>query len=613
MAQKNSVGKTMVWIILGLLILGLGGFGVTGLGGTVRKVGTVGDQVITVDEYVRELRQEIRATEAQIGQTLTMEQARLFGIDQQALGRLVALAAFDDEVARIGISVGDENVRRELLDISAFQGIDGKFDPEAYRFALEQVGLSDAEFEADLRAEAARTLVQGAIVAGVPMPETFTETLAQYVGERRSFTFASLTAEDLPEPIAEPDEADLKAYYDAHPDAFRLPETKKITYVLLTPEMLLDKVDIDEDAVRTLYNDRADQYHIPERRLVERLAFGDEAAATTAKAQLDVNGTTFEQLVTGRGLALADVDMGDVTAEDLGEAAEAIFAAATGDVVGPLPSPVGPALYRVNGVLAERITTFEDARQELSDELATERARRDIDAQIAPTDDLLAGGATLEEVAQETDAQLGQIDWSVNSTDGVAAYDAFRTAAAAATAEDYPAVDSLDDGGLFALRVDEILPERAEPFEEARPQVIAAWTAAETAKALEAMASAAILKLAETGSFEDAGLTVRVENGLTRRAFIDGTGADFMNQVFEMEPDSVRVIASGQSAQIVRLDAIAPPEDNSEIAAFRTSIQRELDQALSQALFQSFLSDVQSRANPQIDQNALNAVMASFR
>ena len=60
------------------------------------------------------------------------------------------------------------------------------------------------------------------------------------------------------------------------------------------------------------------------------------------------------------------MDLGDVRKIDLGRAGDAVFAAAAGDIVGPLDSAVGPALFRVNAVLAAQETTFEEALPELA-------------------------------------------------------------------------------------------------------------------------------------------------------------------------------------------------------------------------------------------------------
>lgn len=612
-AGVKTLSKTFVWILMGLLVVGLAGFGAVNMTGTIRTVATVGDQLITVDEYGRELQREIRAIEAQTGQTMPMSQARQLGLDQVVLTRLVSLASLDHEVAQLGLSIGDANLQQEIIEIPAFQGINGQFDRESYRFALEQARINETEFEADLRAESARTLVQGAIMADARMPVEMVQTLTGFIASRRSFTLARVTASSLTTPLAEPNDADLKTYYDAHPDAFTLPESKHLTYVLMTPAMVLDQVEIDDDALRQLFDDRSAQYSLPERRLVERLVFGDDTTAADAMAQLEVKGTTFEALVTDRDLTLSDIDMGDVTADDLGAAAEAVFAAEIGDVVGPLPSALGPALFRVNGTLAARNTSFDDVKAELRDELAGERARRLVDAQAENIDDLLAGGATLEELETETDMELGDIIWTRDSFDGVAAYEGFRNAASAVTDTDFPKIAFLDDGGMFALRLEEVLPERPEPFDTARDQASAAWTSEQLDDALRARAQEAIAKLATSGNFADSGLSFRVENGLSRTAYLDNTPADFMTQVFEMDDNEMRVIGGNGAVFLVRLDAKLPPEETPELAAMQSAFGEELNQALSQALFQAFLQDARLRAQPMIDQRALNAVQAGFQ
>ncbi|WP_171090237.1 MULTISPECIES: peptidylprolyl isomerase [unclassified Ruegeria] len=611
-AGAKSLSKTFVWILMGLLMLGLAGFGATNLSGTVRTVAQVGDESISVDEYVRELQREIRAVEAQTGQPMQMSQARDLGLDQNALARLTALAALDNEVGQLGISIGDENLQQEIVAIPAFQGVDGSFDREAYRFQLEQIGMTDSEFETDLRKETARTIVQGAIMGGVEMPATLTDTMTDYIGARRSFTVATVGTEALENPIAEPTDAQIQTYYDENGDLFTLPRTKQLTYAILSPAMLIDSVEVDQDALQKLYEDRSDEYNQPERRLVERLNFPDEQAASEAKAQLEVGGTTFEQLVRERDLELNDIDLGDVTREDLGEAADAVFAADLDTVVGPLPSVFGPALFRINGSLAADNVPFEEAEPTLREELAAERARRLIEAQSEDINDMLAGGATLEELADETEMELGQIDWTRESSDEIAAYDGFRVAAEAVQEGDFPEIAFLEDGSIFALRLNEVLPRRPEPLDSARDRVAAAWLQAETNKALEDRANAVLTQLATDGDFTTTGLPFRVENALTRTAFLDDVPADFMNEVFQMEPGELRVIGGNGAALLVRLDEVLPPADTDELRQLREALSAQMNQALSQNIFNAYVRDAQTRARPVVDQQALNAVQSSF-
>ena len=613
MAKKGfSLSKTAVWVLMGLLILGLGGFGAINLSGNLRSIGSVGDKPISVDQYARQLQQEIRAIEAQTGESLPFARAQEMGLDRAVLQRIVRNRALDHEAAEMGISIGDATLRDEIVAISAFQGIDGNFDREGYRFALQQSGMSEAAFETSIREEAARGLLQRAILGGVSMPNTYARTLVDYVAEERSFTWARLSADDLDTPVAEPTEEELQAYYDANTDDFMLPASKSITYAWLRPEDLLDEVEVPEEELRAEYDARSDEYDQPERRLVERLVFANEEAATQAAAALEVDGTTFEALVEERGLALADVDMGDVAKSDLDAAGDAVFTAESGEIVGPLPSSLGPALFRVNGILPAQNVPFEEAREVLEETLAISRATRAVEARAQEIDDRLAGGATLEDLAKETKMNLGAIDWTQESSEGLAAYGAFREAAAGLSADAFPQIDQLEDGGIFAMRLDETKPERPEPFEQARDAVQTAWRNAQIVEALTAKAESLTTELAKEGGFEAAGLEPKLGEGMTRSSYVDGTPDNFMDQVFDLDEGGVAVLPAGDHVVVLRLDAVTPAGENDETQALMDRLSQQLDQALAQGLFDIYSNAVMRDADPQIDQRAVSAVHVNF-
>jgi peptidyl-prolyl cis-trans isomerase D len=613
MAKKGfSLSKTAVWVLMGLLILGLGGFGAINLSGNLRSIGSVGDKSISVDQYARQLQQEIRAIEAQTGESLPFARAQEMGLDRAVLQRIVRNRALDHEAAEMGISIGDATLRDEIVAISAFQGIDGNFDREGYRFALQQSGMSEAAFETSIREEAARGLLQRAILGGVSMPNTYARTLVDYVAEERSFTWARLSADDLDTPVAEPTEEELQAFYDANSEDFMLPASKSITYAWLRPEDLLDEVEVPEDELRAEYDARSDEYDQPERRLVERLVFANEEAANQAAAALEVDGTTFEALVEERGLALADVDMGDVAKSDLDAAGDAVFTAESGEIVGPLPSSLGPALFRVNGILPAQNVPFEEAREVLEETLAISRATRAVEARAQEIDDRLAGGATLEDLAEETKMNLGAIDWTQESSEGIAAYGAFREAAAGLSADAFPQIDQLEDGGIFAMRLDETKPERPEPFEQARDAIQTAWRNAQIVEALTAKAESLTTELAKEGGFEAAGLEPKLGEGMTRSSYVDGTPDNFMDQVFDLDEGGVAVLPAGDHVVVLRLDAVTPAGENDETQALMDRLSQQLDQALAQGLFDIYSNAVMRDADPQIDQRAVSAVHVNF-
>lgn len=613
MAAKG-ISNTMAWILLGLLILGLGGFGVTNLSGNVRSVGSVGEQQIGVDDYARALQREIRAIEAERGSALGFAEAQQMGVPESVLTRLVASAAFDYETARIGLSVGDETLRDEIVSMQQFRGLDGRFDREAYRFGLDQAGLTETQFEEDIRAETARSFLQAAVVAGVRMPDGYMDALTEYLGQRREVAWAVLDRTDLVTGLPVPEEADLAAYHRQHADRYTLPERKRIVYAWLSPEMLLDSVEVDETALREAYEARTGEYNRPERRLVERLAFADDAAAAAARARIENGEADFETVVAERGLDLADTDLGDVTRDDLGEAAEAVFAAEVGEVVGPLPSAVGPALFRVDARLAAQTVTFDEALPDLREELAAGRARRMVEGRIDATDDLLAGGATIEDLARETGMELGSIDWHPGVSDGIAAFEAFRTAAAALSEDDYPEVAMLEDGGIFAMRLDETIAPELQPLDAVREEVAAAWSAEKLVEELKKQAEPLVSKLESGTSFADAGLSEDDSQTLTRRSFVAGAPVELVERAFELDPGQVALVGDAGRLFVLRLDAVMDPDpDDSDLRQLQGVLRQQAASGLAQDLFQVLANDIRARAGIELDQSALNAVHANFR
>ena len=245
-------GKLVVWIILLLLIVGLAGFGTANFGGGVQSIGRIGDTEIPVNRYARALQQRLSQVQQQTGQALSLSQAQSFGLDRAVLGEVVGLTALEDEAARIGLSVGDAQVRDEIVQIPAFQGTDGQFDREGYQFALDSNGVSVDEFEASIRQDLSRSILQGAVIGGVVTPKILTDTLYAYARETRSLAWVTLDAEALDAPVPAPDDAQLDAYYQANPADYTLPERRRLTYAWLTPEMLAPTVEVTDEDLRAL-------------------------------------------------------------------------------------------------------------------------------------------------------------------------------------------------------------------------------------------------------------------------------------------------------------------------------------------------------------------------
>lgn len=618
MAKAKSAQNIFVWILMALLVVGLAGFGIDGfLSQTVRSVGQVGGRDISTNSYARALQQEIRAIEQQFGQALPFAQLQAMGLDTQVRAQLVTRAALESEAERIGISVGDESVQQTITAIPAFRGPGGGFDRDTYRFTLQNAGQTPSEFEAEIRRDAARGILQAATSAGVETPQAMRDALLDHYAARHSFALFTLSEDQLETPVADPSEAEIEAYYSASTEQFMAPEIRAITYAWLSPAMVLDTIEVDEEALRQLYESRMADYIQPERRLVERLVFPDTDTAAAAMARIEAGEASFEDIVAERGLSLDDTDMGDVTQSALGAAGEAVFAIAEpGTVSGPHPSTVGPALFRMNAILSAQEVTLAEVEDELRNELAADRARRVIADDIDLYEDLLAGGATIEDLGSETAMELGQIDWTEDTSDGIAAYAEFREAAGAADIGDFPEILGLADGGIFALRLDTITPPAPRPLAEVRGEVEAAARARAVDAALAERAQVLSADIARDGInavAEAQEMPFDSFEQITRTDTLPGLTDTLLDAVFDAEPGTPVVHVTGERAFVAIVTDRQPPDpEDAQTLRLVDAIDEQIGGALAQDVFGYFARALEREAGISFNEAAIQAVHANF-
>ncbi|WP_112309737.1 peptidyl-prolyl cis-trans isomerase [Pseudogemmobacter bohemicus] len=616
--KKNKGTSALTWLMTGMLILGLGGFGVSNFGGTVNSIGSVGKIDLSVRDYAQAVRDEAAKLSQQLGTRIAVQQAIGFGIDRQALAGLVTRAALDNAALSFGLSVGDATVAQEVMKERAFIGSSGTFDRAVYREALSRAGWREAEFEENLRRDAARTLLSGAVTGGFTAPGATTDVIYKWVAERRGFSLIRLTEASLTAPLAEPDEAAVKAWYDARIADFTRPESKRIRYAVLLPETIAVGLPVEEEDIKAMYQARISEFVTPPRRLIERLVYPDEAGREAALAQLTAGEATFEDLVSARGLSMDAVDMGDVSEAALGEAGPVVFAGAEGAVVSADTS-LGPALFRINGLLPGEETTYEEARDDLAQEVRLEVARKEINLKIDEIDDLLASGASLDELAGQTGMVLGQIDYvasgpGAQTDDKLEGYQAFRTAANALQQGDFPEAIALDDGGVVAMEFVEILPPAPIPFETAKPEAQAALQQDRLKAALDAR-GLELKTAAESGSdFATLGTVEAVAETSRDGATTENIPAAVLEAAFAMKAGDIRLVEDGSFIGLLRLDHVtAAPETGDEAEALKAAIASQLEQQVAQDAFTAFTASMADQAGMTIDQNAINLVNSGLQ
>ena len=213
------------------------------IGGRSNNVGSVNGVDIGYQEYQAAIERQRETTKQQTGNDIPEEQFDQFR--DQVWETLVTEKLIEQEVQRLGITVSNQEIKDIILgdDPPAFlkqNFIDslGRFNREMYEEAIfnpqnEQILLQAEEVVKQTRY---REKLQSLLEAGITVSDA--EIKRKYI-EQNTFMDAqyALFANALfPDSILNITEKDLRDYYDANPDKFKVNAQRKLSYVLFRNE-----------------------------------------------------------------------------------------------------------------------------------------------------------------------------------------------------------------------------------------------------------------------------------------------------------------------------------------------------------------------------------------
>src|SRR6478609_8787115 len=152
-ASSNWLGKTIMSVVMGVLIISFGVWGIADIfrGFRQSRLAKVGHNEISTEQSRQLYTDKLQQIGRQFGRPLTMEQARAFGLDRQVLQQTIAEAALDEEARRMGLGQSDAETMRMIYADPNFKGLNGTFDPARFQTTIRQFGFTEQRYLAEQR------------------------------------------------------------------------------------------------------------------------------------------------------------------------------------------------------------------------------------------------------------------------------------------------------------------------------------------------------------------------------------------------------------------------------------------------------------------------------
>jgi peptidyl-prolyl cis-trans isomerase D len=439
--------------------------------------------------YQQQLAQAERATNGQLSD------AQRNDIKRRVLDDFVSSEAIVSRADALGYRVGDREVLQEMSMIPAFQ-VDGKFSLDHALALLHAQGRSVSEIEELFRRDVKLRQLDQALSASSFATPTELKRLLALTRQQRQVSWAVLSAAKYGE-AATPDEAAIKAYYDAHKADYMTPETVNLHYVEISLAQLSAKVSVDDAQLKAYYDEQKaknpERFTQPEQRRVRHilLAVSDpkEDAAVKEKAEGILKraqgGEDFAKLAKefsqDPGSAQQGGDLGMAEKKSfVGPFADAAFSMNVGEIKGPVKTQFGYHILKLDAIQPAAEKSFEQARADLEIEFRRNEAERlynDAADQLA--DAALQNTSDIDVVARKAGLTVSDIP-NFSHTDGGGALGKSQAVIDAAFSPDVldghlsPIVEVEKGRGVVLRSTDHKLPEQ-KPLEAVRSEVVAAW------------------------------------------------------------------------------------------------------------------------------------------
>jgi peptidyl-prolyl cis-trans isomerase D len=617
-ASSNWLGKAIMAVVMGVLIIS---FGVWGIADIFRGFGqstlaTVGHTEISTNEFRQLYTDRLQQLGRQFGRPLSMDQARAFGLDRQVLQQTIAEAALDEETRRLGLGQSDAETMRVILSDPNFKGVNGAFDPARFQATIRQFGFSEQRYAADQRRVSLRRQIAGTISSGLEPPKVLIEALTRFANEQRSVEYIKLDNAqagtiDPPSPEA------LAAYFDDHKVQFRAPEYRKISFAAITPEEIGKWSEVPDEDARKLFEQRRDKLGTPEQRQLSQIVFPNVEEAMTARSRI-ASGTSFEDLAKERGLNPADVDLGLIAKSAVLDTAiaDAGFSLPAGEVSQPVQGKFGIALVKVGKIVPGVEPSYESVAPNIKRELAVERARTKVAELRDKMEDERGGGSSVIEAAQKLalpSVTIEAVDRSGRLPNGELATNVPRGLDVVSQAFNSDVGVDNDpipfNGGYVWYDVVGITPTHERSLDEVKDQVESRWHDDQIISRLRAKATAMVEKLEQGGKLADEasslGLKVETADKFKRDGSPPGLPSSAVTAAFRTAKDGVGQTPDiGTAVWIVFrvTDITVPPVDmaSDDIKKLKETVQRGLtDEQVAQ-----YVTKLESDIGTTVNQDA---------
>jgi peptidyl-prolyl cis-trans isomerase D len=368
---------------------------------------------ITAGEFRRTYQAQLQQFRAQYGANMNDQLLKQLGIEQQILQQMVDERAQLAEAERLGITVSDEEVRQRIFAMPAFQENGGFIGEQRYQqlLRMQRPPMLPSEFETSVRRGLTVEKLRASLTDWLSVPDKELEEVYRRRNDKIKLAVVTFNADSF-RGQATASDTEVASYFDGHKDDFKIPEKRKIRYVLLDIEAIRAKVVVPPADIEKAYNSSIEQYTTPEQVRASHILLKTEGktdADVKAKAEAILkqakSGADFAELAKKNSEDESNAkNGGDLDYFGRGrmvpEFDQAVFAMQPGQISDLVKTQYGYHIIKLVDKKNAATRSLAEVRQQLTDQLAYERAQSQAADLASKLEKQVSKPADLDKVAK---------------------------------------------------------------------------------------------------------------------------------------------------------------------------------------------------------------------
>lgn len=512
--QQTIIIKIVFWGIIAafvgtiFLVWGKGSDGGPG-GGDPTIAATVNKTKISFDEYQTAYSNLYNLYQNIYRDQFTPALEKQLRLRQQAIDGLVDQALLLQEADKRGLKVSDKELVDSIAAIPTFHE-NGVFSKQRYLQVLSFQRLSPDGFEAMHRRQLLVEKLQQEINNSIKLSDADIEQEYRDQNEKVNLAFVRLAPAMFAGKVTVSEEA-LQAYFDQKKEDFRIPERRSLRYLVFDPARYEKDVTFDDAELEKYYRRHLDRFEIHEQVKVSHILIKvpAEAGATLREQKRALAEKVLAEAKAGKDFA----QLARANSDDSGSAAKggdldyfrrgtmvaafenAAFGLRPGDISAVVETPFGFHILRGAGYIEAGVTPLADVIDKVKAGLRVEKAQQLAQEKAMDAYNINRKDGSLENAAKTNDLGVKETGFFARNDviDGLGELPEVAAAAFAIEGKELARPISTPQGILLIAikdRQESRLPELAEVRAQVEEEYRAEQSSALARQTAEAMVQA---------------------------------------------------------------------------------------------------------------------------